>query len=74
MPDGLGVRPRFLDRWAEDRRGWGKQGSATNHVDMMPDDRWPGLFENAIRSSGILPLFPKKRQDAAGTMFMNNPG
>jgi hypothetical protein len=35
---------------------------------------YPELFINATSSSGILPLFPIVRQDAASTRFMNNPG
>jgi hypothetical protein len=32
------------------------------------------IIQKAICGSGILPLLPKMRQDAASTMFMNNPG
>jgi hypothetical protein len=36
--------------------------------------RYPGLSINANSRSGILPLFPNMRQDAASTRFVNNPG
>jgi hypothetical protein len=32
----------------------------------------PELFIRTIRRSGILPLLPNMRQDAASTRFMNN--
>ncbi|MCC6123995.1 MAG: hypothetical protein IT426_03460 [Pirellulales bacterium] len=35
---------------------------------------YPAFFIKAICRSGILPLLPKMRQDAASTMLMNNPG
>ncbi len=35
---------------------------------------YPGLFINIKSCSGIMPLFPIMRQDAAATLFVNNPG